>query len=91
MLRAPRLAETFGSKPPVPLTPVLKMPMSTRVNPKRASLTTFVPKVCVSPIVKPRELPNSSPAEGPAGRSLPLGDAPSGKKLSRWRALVERL
>ena len=48
-------------------------------------------KVCVSPRRMPRELPNSAPAPKPEGRSLPLGDEPSGKLLSRSRSLVSRL
>ena len=35
----------------------------------------------VLPIANPFELPNSSPAEGPAGRSLLLGEAAQGKKV----------
>src|SRR5215211_7865383 len=91
MLRAPRLAETFGLNPPVPLTPVLKIPICTLVYPKRASLTTVGEKICVSPRVKPLESPNSSPADGPAGRSLPFGEVPNGKKLSRDRAVFDLL
>src|ERR1043166_4452323 len=87
----PRLAETFESKPSAPLTPVLKMPISTRVAPKRASLMTLGENVCVSPRVIPFELPNSSPAEGPAGKSLLFGEVPSGKKLSRPRNVLDLL
>jgi hypothetical protein len=91
MLGAPRFAETVGLNPPVPLTPVLKIPMSTLVYPKRASLTTVGEKICVLPSVKPFESPNSSPADGPAGRSLPFGEVPNGKKLSRERAVLDLL
>src|SRR5262245_30760452 len=89
--RAPRLAETVGLNPPVPLTPVLKIPISTRVAPNRASLMTVGENMCVSPRVTPFELPNSSPAEGPAGKSLLLGEVPSGKKLSRLRKVFDLL
>src|SRR5215217_4198657 len=88
---APRLAEIVGLNPPVPLTPVLKIPICTLVTPKRASLTTLGENTCVTPIVNPFALPNSSPADGPAGRSLPLGEVPSGKKLSRERAVSDLL
>src|ERR1041385_5804651 len=91
MPRAPRFAETVGLNPPVPLTPVLKMPISTRVAPKRASLMTLGENVCVSQRVIPFELPNSSPAEGPAGKSLLFGEVPSGKKLSRPRNVLDLL
>src|SRR6185503_11489573 len=91
ILGAPSLAVMSGANPPVPFTPVLKIPMLTRFTPKRASLTTVGEKTCVSPIVKPFESPNSSPADGPAGRSLLVGEVPSGKKLSRERAVFDLL
>src|ERR1044071_10403401 len=91
MFGAPRFAETVGLNPPVPLTPVLKIPICTLVYPKRASLTTVGEKTCVSPRGKPFESPNSSPADGPAGRSLPFGEVPNGKKLSRARAVFDLL
>src|SRR5205085_10135114 len=91
MFGAPSCAEIVGLNPPVPFTPVLKIPICTLVTPKRASLTTEGEKMCVSPSVNPFELPNSSPADGPAGRSLPVGEVPSGKKLSRERAVSDLL
>ena len=91
MLGMPRWEEICGSKPSAPPTPVLKIPISTRVAPKRASLMTVGEKVCVSPRRTPRELPNSLPAPKPDGRSFPVGDVPSGKLLSRARPLLSRL
>src|SRR5215510_10399855 len=91
MFGAPRFAETVGLNPPVPLTPVLKIPICTLWYPKRASFTTVGENTCVSPSAKAFALPNSSPADGPAGRSLPFGEVPSGKKLSRERAVLDLL
>src|SRR5437763_15782433 len=87
----PRLAEMFGLKPSAPLTPVLKMTVSTRVAPERASLMTLGEKVCVSPKRTARELPNSLPAPKPDAKALPVGDEPTGKLLSRARPLLSLL
>src|SRR5215831_3108143 len=91
VLGMPRFAEIFGLNPNAPLMPGLKIPISTRVTPKRKSLSNVGENVCVSPRRIPRDLPNSSPAPKPDGKSLPVGDVPSGKLLSRARELLSRL
>src|ERR1044072_20305 len=83
MFGIPRFDEMSGLKPRAPFTPVLKIPMLTRVTPARKSLISVGENVWVSPRRMPRELPNSSPAPNPDGKSLPFGDVPNGKLLSR--------
>src|ERR1043165_2566577 len=87
----PSCDEIVGLKPSAPPTPVLKIPISTRVAPNRRSLITVGENVWVSPSRTPRELPNSFPAPKPDGRSLPVGELPMGKLLSRARPLLSRL
>ena len=91
MLVAPKLAEMFGLKPNEPFMPGLLIPIPTRVQPTRRSLIIVDVKVCVSPKVIPRELPNSSPAPKPEGRSLLVGELPGGKLFSRIREFLDRL
>src|SRR5687767_2378084 len=91
VLAIPRLAEISGSKPSAPPTPVLKIPISTRVAPRRSSLIRVGENVWVSPRRIPRESPNSLPAPNPDGRSWPVGDEPSGKLLSLARELLSLL
>src|SRR6476659_9515395 len=81
----------LGLNPSAPPTPVLKIPISTRFAPNRKSLITVGENVWVSPSLTPRELPNSLPAPNPDGKSLPVGELPTGKLLSRARPLLSRL
>src|ERR1051325_8190479 len=90
-LGMPSAEEICGLNPSAPPTPVLKMPISTLVAPTRSSLITEGEKVCVSPRRRTREFPNSLPARKPDGKSLPVGEVPIGKLLSRARELLSLL
>src|SRR3989454_975471 len=78
-LGIPRSWQVVGETPQAPPTPQLKMPISTRVQPKRTSFSRVGLKTWVSLTATCRVLPTSSPAPNPAVGTL-------GKKFARLRA-----